>query len=71
MPDAPYAIIDASETHLPGIQAIFNQAVRETFSIWSETWPARQEPSTDVPRSQWIEILGHIPALWQVTKLAL
>jgi phosphinothricin acetyltransferase len=37
MPDAPYAIIDASETHLPGIQAIFNQAVRDTFSIWSET----------------------------------
>jgi phosphinothricin acetyltransferase len=37
MPDAPYAIIDADETHLPGIQAIFNQAVRDTFSIWSET----------------------------------
>ncbi len=37
MPDAPYVIIEASETHLPAIQAIFNQAVRETFSIWSET----------------------------------
>ena len=37
MPDAGYAIIDASETQLPGIQVIFNQAVRETFSIWSET----------------------------------
>ena len=37
MLDARYALIDASETQLPGIQAIFNQAVRETFSIWSET----------------------------------
>jgi L-amino acid N-acyltransferase len=31
------AIIDADEAHLPGIVAIFNHAVRETFSIWSET----------------------------------
>jgi phosphinothricin acetyltransferase len=30
-------IIDAGESHLPGIMAIFNHAVRETFSIWSET----------------------------------
>jgi L-amino acid N-acyltransferase YncA len=30
-------IIDATETHLAGITAIFNHAVRETFSIWSET----------------------------------
>ncbi len=30
-------IIDANESHLPGIVAIFNHAVRETFSIWSET----------------------------------
>jgi L-amino acid N-acyltransferase YncA len=30
-------IIDADEQHLPGIMAIFNHAVRETFSIWSET----------------------------------
>lgn len=30
-------IIDAEESHLPGITAIFNHAVRETFSIWSET----------------------------------
>jgi phosphinothricin acetyltransferase len=37
MPDAHYAIVDAGEPHLPGIQAIFNQAVRETFSIWSES----------------------------------
>jgi len=29
-------VVDASEVHLPGIMAIFNQAVRETFSIWSE-----------------------------------
>jgi L-amino acid N-acyltransferase len=32
-----FEIGDASEVHLPGIVAIFNQAVRETFSIWSET----------------------------------
>jgi phosphinothricin acetyltransferase len=37
MPDSSYAIVDADEAHLSGIQAIFNQAVRETFSIWSET----------------------------------
>jgi L-amino acid N-acyltransferase len=30
-------IRDAEEAHLPGICAIYNQAVRETFSIWSET----------------------------------
>lgn len=30
-------IVDAGETHLAGITAIFNHAVRETFSIWSET----------------------------------
>jgi L-amino acid N-acyltransferase YncA len=30
-------IVDATESHLPGIVAIFNHAVRETFSIWSET----------------------------------
>jgi L-amino acid N-acyltransferase YncA len=32
-----FEIIDAAEAHLPGITAIFNHAVRETFSIWSET----------------------------------
>ena len=32
-----FEVVDASEAHLPGIQAIFNHAVRETFSIWSET----------------------------------
>lgn len=32
-----FRIVDASEAHLPGIVAIFNHAVRETFSIWSET----------------------------------
>ena len=31
------SIIDAEEAHLAGITAIFNHAVRETFSIWSET----------------------------------
>lgn len=30
-------IVDANEHHLPGITAIFNHAVRETFSIWSES----------------------------------
>lgn len=33
----PFRIIDAEEAHLPGIVAIFNHAVRKTFSIWSET----------------------------------
>jgi L-amino acid N-acyltransferase len=32
-----FSIVSAGEEHLPGIVAIFNQAVRETFSIWSET----------------------------------
>ena len=31
------SIVDADETRLPGITSIFNHAVRETFSIWSET----------------------------------
>ena len=31
------SILDADESRLPGITAIFNHAVRETFSIWSET----------------------------------
>lgn len=30
-------IVDADESHLPGVVAIFNHAVRETFAIWSET----------------------------------
>ena len=34
MPD--FEVIDATEAHLPGVMAIFNHAVRETFSIWSE-----------------------------------
>lgn len=37
MDRTPFEIVDADESHLPGIQAIYNQAVRETFSIWSET----------------------------------
>ena len=32
-----FEIVDATEAHLPGVVAIFNHAVRETFSIWSET----------------------------------
>lgn len=34
---AGFQIVDATEAHLPGVMAIFNHAVRETFSIWSET----------------------------------
>jgi L-amino acid N-acyltransferase YncA len=34
---ADFEIVDAGEAHLPGIVAIFNHAVRETYSIWSET----------------------------------
>jgi L-amino acid N-acyltransferase len=34
---ADFRLIDAGETHLPGIRDIFNHAVRETFAIWSET----------------------------------
>jgi len=30
-------IVDAQDSHLPGIMAIYNHAVRETFAIWSET----------------------------------
>jgi L-amino acid N-acyltransferase len=33
----PIQVVDATEAHLPGIRDIFNQAVRETFAIWSET----------------------------------
>jgi L-amino acid N-acyltransferase YncA len=42
-------VIDASEAHLGGITAIFNHAVRETFSIWSET-----ETTVEV-RRQWMD----------------
>lgn len=31
------SIIDATDAHAAGITAIFNHAVRNTFSIWSET----------------------------------
>jgi L-amino acid N-acyltransferase YncA len=37
MQHASVTLMDATEAHLPGIVAIFNHAVRETFSIWSET----------------------------------
>lgn len=37
MAAATFEIVDAAEIHLPAIVEIFNQAVRETFSIWSET----------------------------------
>jgi L-amino acid N-acyltransferase YncA len=42
-------IIDADESRLPGITAIFNHAVRETFSIWSET-----ETTVELRRS-WLQ----------------
>lgn len=37
MTAAAPAIVDAAEEHLPGVVEIYNHAVRETFSIWSET----------------------------------
>lgn len=43
---AAIEIVDAEERHLPGITAIFNHAVRETFSIWSES-----ETSVDLRRN--------------------
>lgn len=43
------AVVDAGEAHLGGITAIFNHAVRETFSIWSET-----ETTVEL-RRQWME----------------
>ncbi|MEZ6030603.1 MAG: N-acetyltransferase family protein [Hyphomonadaceae bacterium] len=46
-------IIDAGEAHLAGITAIFNHAVRETFSIWSET-----ETTTEQRRS-WMTARRH------------
>lgn len=46
-------IIDATEAHLAGITAIFNHAVRETFSIWSET-----ETNTDQRRG-WMAARGN------------
>jgi phosphinothricin acetyltransferase len=42
-------IVDAAEEHLPGIMAIFNHAVRETFSIWSETETTLEQ------RRAWLE----------------
>lgn len=45
-----FEIMDAAESHLPGITAIFNQAVRETFSIWSET-----ETTVDLRRT-WLSV---------------
>lgn len=42
-------IVDADESRLPGIAAIFNHAVRETFSIWSET-----ETTVDLRRT-WMQ----------------
>jgi phosphinothricin acetyltransferase len=33
---ANFEIVSAGEAHLAGIAAIYNQAVRDTFSIWSE-----------------------------------
>lgn len=37
MAEAGLRIVDAEEVHLPGILDIYNHAVRESFSIWSET----------------------------------
>src|SRR5258708_5887002 len=49
MPQPRFQIVDAAEAHLPGITAIYNQAVRETFSIWSEI-----ETSVDL-RRVWLQ----------------
>lgn len=46
----PIRVVDASEAHLSGITAIFNHAVRETFSIWSET-----ETTVEI-RRQWMDL---------------
>jgi phosphinothricin acetyltransferase len=36
--DAPgFLLVEAEDAHLPGVCSIYNHAVRETFSIWSET----------------------------------
>lgn len=41
-----FEIVDATEVHLPGIVTIFNHAVRETFSIWSETETTLEQRKT-------------------------
>ncbi len=42
-------VLDADDNHLPGITAIYNHAIRETFSIWSES-----ETTVDL-RRQWMD----------------
>lgn len=55
----PVLIIDAADTHLPGITAIFNHAVRETFSIWSEaeTTPELRRHWMDARRAAGFPVL--------------
>lgn len=43
-------IVTASTAHLPGILAIFNQAVRETFSVWTE------KEDTLADRRRWLNL---------------
>ncbi|MBI1339210.1 GNAT family N-acetyltransferase [bacterium] len=50
MADRPIRIMDATEAHLPALVAIYNQAVRDTFSIWSE------EETTLDQRRRWMDI---------------
>jgi len=45
-----FEIVDATEAHMPGVAGIFNHAVRETFSIWSET------ETTPDQRKTWLAI---------------
>jgi L-amino acid N-acyltransferase YncA len=45
----PVMVLDADDAHLPGIAAIYNHAVRETFSIWSE-----KETTVDL-RRHWMD----------------
>ncbi len=43
------SIVDADDAHLSGITGIFNHAVRETFSIWTEA-----ETTVDLRRA-WLQ----------------
>ena len=48
-PPPSLRILDAEPAHLPGVVEIYNQAVRDTFSIWSET------ETTLAQRRHWLE----------------
>jgi phosphinothricin acetyltransferase len=48
-PPPSLRILDAEPAHLPGVVEIYNQAVRDTFSIWSEA------ETTLAQRRHWLE----------------